>query len=452
MLLLLLCYFLTAFSEWVYLTSATIRDNKLYTIVKGNELGGVKCNVYELKDGPIIDIVNSAKTFELINNLNGFDLMFIDGLNNSNDSYNKLWVRTELINEIKQFENSPYRNWVGYINIEDMSLITDSSIIKFPTHENFPIFRYTVNNINNGDRSALYITGGVLYSKNDDKYSIGNSFFKYNLTTREWVDMAYLANEKLKPLVSHKSMIIDNRYLVVLGGYREKSKEEIERLSNSESYTNYKDAIHYYSLYNLTVFDTVTNSWESFSIKPNVFDTSIVALVFDYFLATVYNNLIIVIGGIVSEGGSNQSDRNSYLGILDYNSKTWDWIQIDSTNGDKFKVSVESDLLLYNNQLIITSENLPIQVYDMHSQSLKSTLGLSEASNIKENDRIIPIYAIVLIAIACTALLIAFIYYFYRKNNKNSRFKNDKSAFNENIREVWSYPDIDNTNKIISWD
>jgi hypothetical protein len=93
---------------------------------------------------------------------------------------------------------------------------------------------------------------------------------------------------------------------------------------------------------------------------------------------------------------------------------------------------------------------------------MKSTLKLSNSSNIEgfENDynrikdqhRSMPNYAIVLIAVGSTVLLLALIYFIYSKYKKKENSKNGKIKYKGPIREVWSNPDIGNANNIINWD
>jgi hypothetical protein len=357
MLILFLYCFLPAISATEFLTSATIRDDNLYTINQHTILDYVKLKVYKLKEGPTIDMLNSEKSFESIHYLKGFRLVFIDILDNSYDSKNKLWVRAELSPDTIHLQNLTYINWVGYIKLDDMSLKTDSSIFQFPTHENFPIKEYTTNKITNQFGTALYITGGLLYSKKDNKYSAGNSFFKYNFTTKEWLDMSYSFNGKSKPMVYHKSVVIDNRYLVILGGYSENGTVAEQNLNNS---TN---SLIPFTLYNLRVFDTYTSSWKSINIEPDMFDIGLEQYIFYAFLPTVYKDRVIVLGGTVA---SSKPFFGSYskLGILYYNSKTLIWSPIYSDDDTRlFDNKFGQDSLLYNDQLIIVTGIIKIYIY-----------------------------------------------------------------------------------------
>jgi hypothetical protein len=88
-------------------------------------------------------------------------------------------------------------------------------------------------------------------------------------------------------------------------------------------------------------------------------------------------------------------------------------------------------------------------VYDIISQKMKSTLRLSDASSIKYSDKTIHTYRIVLIALSCATLLIVIVYLLYRKCKKKTRFKSGNTKHNDPMREVWSSPDLYNTNNII---
>jgi hypothetical protein len=349
--------FLSCFLSLVYndelLVSSTIRYNKFYTIYQDNELGYIKCKVYELKEGPIIDIINSSKTFGL-GDAKGFKLKFIDVSDSLQDSHNKLWVKSDLDDDIMVYGNSSYMNWVGYISLDDMSLKTDSSFIKFPTEENFPLNSYAVNKMTNESGSALYITGGYIYTKNNNSYPLSNSFYKYNFTSKAWTDMSYSINGKLKPLYNHKSEVFDNRYLVILGGRR-----RIFYDSKLDAYDSEYPEFEYNSLYNLTIFDTLTNSWENVNIKADVFDTDTTSLQFDRFFSTFYEDKIFVFGGLTSNNRSNLSYQNGHLGILDLKSKNWAWSQIQNEYGNSYQpIAAVGDILAFNDQLIIYSGKL----------------------------------------------------------------------------------------------
>ncbi|KXN66101.1 hypothetical protein CONCODRAFT_12117 [Conidiobolus coronatus NRRL 28638] len=267
--------------------------------------------------------------------------------------------------------------------------------------------------------------------------------------------MTYSINGKLKPVIGHSSAIVDNRYLAILGGYTNVDDNESERSSGYESL--YK----YYSLYNLTVFDTFTNDWENINIEPDIMDTSKVNIQFKEFLSTADKNKVYILAKTAGEDNTNAVDRILYLGILDYSSKTWNWSPIYDEDGGKYNSSISAnDLVVYKDQIIIINDNTtstydkvaPILVLDLITKRMKSTLRSSYRSNVKDSDSILPPYAIVLIGVGCTALLPAYISLLYLINKKKSNSKNTKNNHSDTIPEVWSNPDIDNTNNIITWD
>ncbi|KXN64770.1 hypothetical protein CONCODRAFT_13956 [Conidiobolus coronatus NRRL 28638] len=434
-------YILPVVSEVFRVFSATIRDNKLIATYNSFDSLNTEIIVYELKEGTTKDIFDSRKAFGYGSVDRAFALNFMDIPDNLQEDNNKLWLKFDL--QIGQSFNYPnissFVNWVGYINLDNMTLEDGSNLFQFPTYENFPIGMYTLNAISNKFGSALYVTGGYIYNKNNDTYLPSSSFFKYNLTTKEWIDISYLANVKLEPVVEHKSVVIDNRFLVILGG--EKAIYPINGFS-------------YYSLYNLTVFDTFTNSWENVTIKPDIMDTSIVNFQFYNFIPTVYNDKIMVLGGTTNDNRTRYTD-NRYLGILDFKSKIWTWIPILNEDGSSYNLKRNNhDLVVFNDQLIILSDyitdanEIPILIYDIPSQRIKSTLRLPHTSNIKYSDKSMPTYSIVLIALSCTTLLLAVVYLLYRKYKK-TRNKHNRADNNGPIREVWSSPDIHNTNNIL---
>jgi hypothetical protein len=94
-------------------------------------------------------------------------------------------------------------------------------------------------------------------------------------------------------------------------------------------------------------------------------------------------------------------------------------------------------------------ETSPILVFDLLSQKMKSTLRVSSTSSIKNFDKSIPTYTIALITLSSIIILLALIYLLYRNNMKKRSSKIRRTEHNGPIREVWSNPDIYNTNGIL---
>ncbi|KXN65716.1 hypothetical protein CONCODRAFT_12620 [Conidiobolus coronatus NRRL 28638] len=198
--------------------STTIKGSKLYSIYEDNNDNYIKVISYELKDGLTSDVFSRGESYRLNKIVRGFKLKFFDVPENLNGEHDKLWLKAYQTAYDAEISNSN-SNWMGYICLSDMVLNPNNSLIKFPTTDKFPLLGYTANMITNEYGSALYITGGAIYSKNKDALISSNSFFKYNYTTLEWTDMTSNYSSNLDPIYDHKSAIVDNRYLVLLGVY-----------------------------------------------------------------------------------------------------------------------------------------------------------------------------------------------------------------------------------------
>ncbi|KXN74846.1 hypothetical protein CONCODRAFT_1911, partial [Conidiobolus coronatus NRRL 28638] len=323
--------------------STRIKDNKLIVIYQPYELNYVKVKVFELKEGPIENVYNSSKTFDFGRIDFRFILKFLDIPENFQEDKNKVWLKFETLGYISP-SASPFVNWVGYINLNDMSLENGSDFIEFPTDESFPVRGYTINTITNELGSALYIVGGYRYSKKYKTYLASNSFYKYNFTTKKWTDMAYTIDGKLKPLSEHRSVILYNKYLVLLGGGREVAYDT--RLNRWDYEVD--------SLYNLTIFDTITNNWKNLNIETDKFDSHATTIKFYGFSATAHKDKIYVLGGYTSDNRSNASISNERLGIFDFKSKTWYWTPIFNKDSSNYINSQNNgDIQVLNDQLII---------------------------------------------------------------------------------------------------
>jgi hypothetical protein len=346
--------------EYDELYSVTIRDDKIIAIYNTFNAFKVKFRVFELKEGTTRDIYNGGKTYTFGCPDPNFALVLLDAPEHLPEVKNKLWLKFNLVKYSHNPTTSPLINWVGYINLDDMSFKNDSSFIKFPTHENFPVKDYTMNTITNEFGSALYITGGELYSKESNSYLDSNSFYKYNFTTKEWIDMTYSTNGKLKPLFDHRSVVIDNRYLAVLGGKRRNSYNSTYESSDKYLALSEYDLEHdYNSLYNLTIFDAHTNKWKNVNIKADMFYADVAALQFYNFIAAPYEDKAIVFSGVTKGNRTKEFDHNGYFAILDLKSELLDWVPIkydEKILPNNFLIV--QDPKMFNNQLIICTSKL----------------------------------------------------------------------------------------------
>jgi hypothetical protein len=337
--------------------STAIREDKLYAISKDDSNNSFHVTVYDLKSGLIGDVFSSGTTYSLTKLERGFDLKFFDVPDTLQEARNRLWLKSDQVSYGTGFNNSN-SNFMGYINLSDMTFKADSSFIKFPTAENFPIFGYTMNTITNDLESALYVTGGVVYSKIKDEYISSNSFFKYNFATKEWKDMSLDVKGKLNPVYNHASVVVDNKTLVLIGGKVAKDSTRDSTLIISED-----DLFKVNSIYKLTRFDTVTNSWESVALNVSLFDRSITTIQLTEFSANFYNNKVFLLGGLVTSNDKQNQDHNSKIGILDYKSNEWIWSPVVNDSGNFYSSPIEAKIsLLFNDQVILTSGK-PIALY-----------------------------------------------------------------------------------------
>ncbi|KXN74320.1 hypothetical protein CONCODRAFT_2705 [Conidiobolus coronatus NRRL 28638] len=463
LLLVLFTHILSVVSELDRVLSASVRDSKLRIIYDSFDSLNIKVRLFDLKEGTTADIFNSGKAYDFGCKEGKVTLDIFETPDNLEESKNKLQIKSRR-SLIHNLADSPFMNLVEYGYFEEISVFKDPGFKRISPHENFPVKGYTINKITNEFGSALYIIGGELYSKKDNIYTISNSFYKYNFTSNQWIDMAYTVSGKLKPISEHKSMVIDKRYLIILGG-----RGPVIYSSKPSTYDSNHPEIKYKSLYNLTIFDTFTNKWENINVNADIFDTSIASLDFAKFLTTVYKNKIIVFGGISGDSKIHSARLNRHLGILDFKSKKWHWTPIFDEDGkplDPFRVNGE--IIAFNDQLIIVNDIfsedgiIPIQIYDLITKRMRSTLRLPDESNnsytnIEKNQRevqlkILPLHEIVLILVGCSILLLVFAYFFYYIINNSSKSKNGMAKYSGPIREVWADPDIDITNNIITLD
>jgi hypothetical protein len=353
-MIIIFIYLKSVKTEVDWISSSIIRDNKLICILYTLELYYVKISVFDLREGTTKDIFDSRKTFNITRTDKNVALTFLDIYDSLKEDKGKLWVKFEFRGYKDSPNTSPFMSFVGYIDLDDMSLKNDSSLIRFPTHENFPVKGYTIDIITNEFGPVMYVVGGERYSKKNNNFTVSNSFYKYNFTTKEWTDMAYTINKKLKPLSDHKSVVIDNRYLVIMVG-----KERIFYDPVPDVYDVDHPIYEYYSIYDLTIYDTFTKNWEIINIKPSIFDIGPASIEFKGFMPAVYKEKIYVLGGDVSKSRSSSLNSNLHLGILDLKSKKWTWAPLlyeDETS--VIKSNRIANIQVFNGQIIISDGKL----------------------------------------------------------------------------------------------
>jgi hypothetical protein len=331
--------------------STAIIDNKIYTISYNYGAKIYQVSVCDLDKETLENIDSSCKSYDLINPDEGFQLEIFELPESISEGNKKLWLKTRLdVLNIKS-SNSIYHNWMGYIDLTNMKLNAVPNKIKKPMFDKFPIFGYTMNTITNEYGSALYVVGGHVNVSNIS-YSEGysNSFYKYNFTTEIWEDMALITKGELPVISSSRLVNIDNRYLYLLGGLIESNttiSPNLQRYSNTKSIYN--------SPYNLRVFDTFTNTWESVHLDIDVMDTYIEKLQLFSFSLTVYNDKVYTPVGYTTLSGFRNNEFSNKLGILDLKTRKWNWTPLINEDG----ANISNKLMLfntikYNDQIIIS--------------------------------------------------------------------------------------------------
>jgi hypothetical protein len=333
--------------------STAIRENKLYAISKNDWDSSFQVKVYELKEGSIEYIFGSGTSHSLTKLGRGFELKFFDVPSTIQEYHNKLWLKSVQTDYGTEIDNSN-SNFMGYINLSDMTFNADTSFVKFPTTENFPLFGYTMNTITNEHGSALYTTGGVIYLKSKNEYMSSNSVFKYNFNTKEWKDLSPDVKGKLNPLYSHTNVVMDNRYLLLIGGKVAKDHTKDSSLNIKE-----KDLFKVNSVYNLTKFDTITNNLESIAVNSDLFNSSVLSLQLTDFSAIFYNNQVYALGGQVIGSQKQIIEYSSKLGTLSFRENRWSWSPISDDAGNNYNSPIEAESsILFNDQIILTSGKL----------------------------------------------------------------------------------------------
>jgi hypothetical protein len=458
--------------------SITVKNNKLYSIYENLNETSWKVFVYDLKNGPISDVFSGGKSYNLLTFRKGFKLKFFDAPEILQEDRNKLWIKALQIGHGPEIDLS-FSNWMWCINLTDMSLKDDAPLVKFPAVDNFPQFGYSLNTITNELGSALYVTGGVAYSKNDDKYYSSSSFFKYNYTTKEWKDMSANYSGKPAQIFYHNSAVVDNRYLSLIAGFIERNPTNAAILDFEN-----KELFKIKSMYNLTTFDTFKNTWESTTLSTNMFDSNIAKLNLINFSVATHDSKVYALGGGVIEDGFTIGQMNQYVGALDYKSKTWSWNPIFNEDGTKFNNTVfAAESLVFNEQIIIpckfkliiiyhlltildfvwANSTMPVLIYDLPSQRMTNTFRFSNTTyqdildieKDKAQNKISGIgnYVIPLICICCISMLIIIIHIIYRKlkSDKSGSLKNNPKS-NACMQEVWSNPDDQSIERVVFLD
>ncbi|KAI9291803.1 hypothetical protein K502DRAFT_282181, partial [Neoconidiobolus thromboides FSU 785] len=67
--------------------------------------------------------------------------------------------------------------------------------------------------------NQLYLFGGYIKHPNYSQLLLTRQFYHFNFTSNQWIDLTYTTDEaKIPPSAYHTATLIEDRYMVILGG------------------------------------------------------------------------------------------------------------------------------------------------------------------------------------------------------------------------------------------
>ncbi|KXN65718.1 hypothetical protein CONCODRAFT_12622 [Conidiobolus coronatus NRRL 28638] len=422
--------------------STTIRDNKLYTIYNNYKSQKLEIAAYQLNNGIISDISSNGRSYELLSINSLFKFTFLDVPKNLQDD-NKLWLVADQEGPVNIDIENPYSNWMGYIDLTDMSLKPIPSIIKNLKSDRFPIFWFTRSIVTSNHESSLYIIGGSPYTDKNHIVTYSNIFYKYNFTTSDWVNMASISNGFIYPINYHSTLAVDNRFLYVLGG-RSIYNSTVDSNSTFDSDMKLVDSKYLKETtpFNIWIYDIYEKIWKFNNIDIDIFDRGLLNIDIYGYYPQYYKENIYLVGAGLSNPKFYRPNNITKFGMLDIKTKKWIWAPLINEDGSSYNhKEVFRDSILFNDQLILISAEmygnceLSLHVFDLSIKRMKTTLNVHNTDIIESNNETkdgyhqLPIYAIALII-----------------TNPN----NSTCIINNSIQIIWSNPDNPSIEQVLS--
>ncbi|KXN67105.1 hypothetical protein CONCODRAFT_10903 [Conidiobolus coronatus NRRL 28638] len=433
------------------LTSAIHKNGKMYIYEPIDEkISGTGLYVYTLKDGLISD--NKPNIVNITNGNWAYTPQFLNlppGLPNGRSD--QLWMISALYEEIMGEKEIEQKAWSGQI-LNDKELSFESSFIRKPDFENFPVgaFSLTITNVDNNP--TLHVIGGLIYSKKLKNVLITNYHFKYEFNTEKWTDLSKNTKSILQPVAYHK-VVQANNSLILVGGttqyYATKGNFTHTVPSNSSTPLRITD---------IYKFDLSTEKWSLVNAKLNLKEEVYERGIADGQSLDIYNGKLISYMAIQNTESNNHVPK---LATLDYKAEDWEWTWVDIKNeggSDNTLVLYDHHTLIINDQLLLfhgnTNDNDSNNVYaiDLKNNKLQSFMNISgnysqqtdsssnpqtDSSSSQQPDSSLPKWAIILISVICVIVLILtlvglWFYFRYRKLVKPNE-KNDQT-----MQEIWA--------------
>jgi hypothetical protein len=451
-----------AFDPQSDFSSAILRGNKIYAF----------SNNYFWSKRPMISAytINSKDVQTIISNgtvlnLTNLPDTYLPGLLDFHikDSNQLFFMGGQKYNSLKtsSIDNTPLLSTYD-LSFNNMTY-HNQDVMKQPTFDKFPQYYYsstpvTVTQKDGSTQTVIYIFGGYIYSDKLKKPALTNLFYSYNVNTKEWKDLNdSVINDKVPPLGGHTAVLVENRYIYMLGGLTWPEGNYTDQVANSASGPPAT------SLSKILYYDTQENSWTKKN-ATSVDDNLLINKPLFGFSGNYYNDSIIIFGGFVNNNTVPDFPAAYTTLYSKYNVKTnkWNFTSI-ARNSDKIvktPMIACSGSIIYNNQLILVDGARPpkgdfkdaLYVIDLNSDRIVSTLQLAPEKpedqtppNPNSNDKgpsSFPVYGVVLIVLAIIAILVIAVFIYYRKyrakKTSETSLSTNVSKNSPPIQEVWS--------------
>jgi hypothetical protein len=461
-LILNILNYLVAFDPQSDFSSAILRGNKIYAF----------SNNYFWSKRPMISVytINSKDVQTIISNgtvlnLTNMPDTYLPGLLDFKikDSNQLFFMGGQKYNSLKtsSIDNTPLLSTYD-LSFNNMTY-SNQDVMKQPTFDKFPQYYYsstpvTVTQKDGSTQTVIYIFGGYTYSDKLKKPALTNLFYSYNVNTKEWRDLNdSVIKDKVPPLGGHTAVLVEDRYIYMLGGLTWPEGNYTDQVANSASGPPAT------SLSKILYYDTQENSWTKKNAR-SVDDNLLINKPLFGFSGNYYDGSIIIFGGFVNNNTVPDFPAAYTTLYSKYNVKTNKWnfttIARNSDKVVKFPSIACGGSIIYNNQLILVDGARPpngdfkdaLYVIDLNSDRIVSTLQLAPEKpedqtppNSNSSDKVstsFPNYGIALITNALFLLFILGCYIHHKKTRvrtaKELSLSTNASNNGRPIQEVWS--------------
>jgi hypothetical protein len=323
--------------EWSYSTSI-LKNNTLHVFDYNSDPHDKSTmTAYSLHDGSLKNITSTGTVFQVFPLEPSYTPKFIN-VPNTND----LWMLggknyTQITSEELLEEQ-----WTTKLIVKENRLDFTTDLFEVPKFI-FPFNSYTSTLVNN---TELYIIGGFIYSNDFKQRTLSNQIYKYDFNLKRWYSLTYIAKGKLPPIAGHKTVMIDSTKLLIMGGLSPASSDLYEPVDPSSNKTKLN------SLEIIWLLDTVSLELKPIHTKFTVNSKESISCERLGFSANSKDKKVYIFGGTYFKDGEYRSEDQ--VGILDYNTSTWDWKKFENPYNIEFNHKlVNHDSMIIGDQLLI---------------------------------------------------------------------------------------------------